>query len=74
MQFRAQNEDALQYRPGTAEIINWTDALIRRDVSPGAALTDNLDAVRRTASTVSKHKDDHVSLHRFIDGLLPAGS
>jgi MoxR-like ATPase len=74
MQFRTQNEDALQYRPGTAEIINWTDALIRRDVSPDAALTDNLDAMKRTASTVSKHKDDHVSLHSFLDGLRPARS
>ena len=74
MQFRAQNEDALQYRPGTAEIINWTDALLRRDVSPDGALTENLEAVKRTASTVSKHRDDHVSLHSFLDGLRPERS
>lgn len=72
MQFRADNEDGLQYRPGTAEIINWTDALLRRGASAEVELVEQLEAVRRTTTTVSKHRDDQLSLADFLNGLKPA--
>ena len=62
------------YRNFSARVGAEVDALLRRDVSPDGALTENLEAVKRTASTVSKHRDDHVSLHSFLDGLRPERS
>lgn len=74
MQFRDANPDGLQYRPGTAEIINWTDALLRRDkpsIPRDAGVHEHLAAVKLTTSTVSKHRDDQRTLNDFLDGLEP---
>ncbi|HTR57750.1 MAG TPA: hypothetical protein VMM27_06225, partial [Casimicrobiaceae bacterium] len=68
--FRTQNEDSLQYRPGTSELIDWTAAL-RQEGVDGGDLRANIDALRRTASTVSKHKEDHLALRKYLDGLQP---
>jgi MoxR-like ATPase len=72
MQFRHANEDVLQYRPGTAEIINWTDALLRRGVPTEASMPERLLDVKRTTTTVSKHREDQDSLVKFLDGLQTA--
>jgi MoxR-like ATPase len=72
MSFRTANEDALQYRPGTAEIINWTDALILHGVPGDAPFTASIVDVKRARSTVSKHREDQESLERFLDGLQTA--
>jgi MoxR-like ATPase len=69
MSFRLANEDALQYRPGTAEIINWTDALILRGVPGDASFTANIVDVKRARTTVSKHREDQDILEKFLDGL-----
>ena len=72
MQFRAANKDALQYAPGTAEIINWTDALIQRKVPRDASLVTSMAEVNRTITTVSKHREDQDSLTKFLNGLQAA--
>jgi MoxR-like ATPase len=67
--FREQHEEELQYRPGTSELIDWTAALRGRDVEETADIRGQLDAVRKTASSVSKHKEDQRVLRDFLDGL-----
>jgi MoxR-like ATPase len=67
--FREQHKNDLQYLPGTSELIDWTDALQRREVEPSAAFRERLDLVRSTGSTVSKHKDDQEALKAFLLGL-----
>ena len=72
MEFRDTNPDGLQYRPGTAEIINWTDALLHREVSADADMRQQLEDLKGTTSTVSKHRDDQENLIRFLEGIYPA--
>ncbi len=67
--FREQHQDELQYRPGTSELIDWTAALRAQAAAPDAALTEQIDLVRKTASAVSKHKDDHRILREFLEGF-----
>lgn len=67
--FREQHADELQYRPGTSELIDWTSALRSRNVPGDAGFLDKLDAVRKTASSVSKHQEDHRLLREFLEGL-----
>jgi MoxR-like ATPase len=67
--FREQHQDELQYRPGTSELIDWTAALSGQTAAPDAALADQIDLLRKTASAVSKHKDDHRILREFLEGL-----
>jgi MoxR-like ATPase len=67
--FREIHEDDLQYRPGTSELIDWTSALIRSDVDPSGDTRDAIDRLVRTASSVSKHKDDQVALRDFLTRL-----
>jgi MoxR-like ATPase len=69
--FREQHEDELQYRPGTSELIDWTAALRSRGAADAAELHSQLELIRKTASSVSKHKDDHGVLRGFLDGLSP---
>jgi MoxR-like ATPase len=70
--FREQHHDDLQYRPGTSELIDWTDALRKRQADPSSDLRGSLDALGRTASSVSKHKDDQQALREFLKGFSPA--
>ncbi len=67
--FREQHEEELQYRPGTGELIDWTTALHMGGVADTADLREQLDLVRKTASSVSKHKEDQRVLRDFLDGL-----
>ncbi len=69
--FREQHKDELQYRPGTSELIDWTAALRSRGVADAAEFQSQLELVRKTASSVSKHKEDHGVLRGFLDGLGP---
>jgi len=72
-QFWAYREksESLQYAPGTSELIDWTQALIRRNADPAASLAGELPKVRQTASTVAKHRDDLAALMSFLDRLAP---
>ena len=69
--FREQHEDELHYRPGTSELIDWTAALRSRDVPEAGELRELLPLVRKTASAVSKNKEDHAALRTYLDGLGP---
>lgn len=69
--FREKHSVALQYAPGTSELLDWTQALIRRDADPAASLSAELAKVRRTASTVAKHRDDLKLLLNSFDNLTP---
>lgn len=73
--YRNSNE-SLQYAPGTSELIDWTQALILRKAAEDADLASELDKVKRTASTVAKHRDDRKALVDFLDSLVttPASS
>jgi MoxR-like ATPase len=67
--FRDLRQDDLHYRPGTSELIEWTAALRSRQADESSTVLKMLDLVRRTASTVSKHKDDQEALQKFLKDL-----
>jgi MoxR-like ATPase len=66
--FREQHGDELKYTPGTSELIDWTAAMRRRGADD-APFSDQLSAVIRTATCVSKHQDDHQILRKYLHGL-----
>jgi MoxR-like ATPase len=67
--FRERHGDELQYRPGTSELIDWVGAVGGTDGT--ATLGTQVDMLRRTASSVSKHQQDQRLLRAFLEGLRP---
>jgi MoxR-like ATPase len=66
--FRDHHQDVLQYRPGTSELIDWTDAL-RKDKAETKAGATESTLLGRAASAVAKHKEDQQALKTFLEGL-----
>lgn len=69
--YRERLSESLQYMPGTSELIDWTQALLKRGADPTTDLHSQLDKVKRSASTVAKHRDDLAALKKFLDTLAP---
>lgn len=70
--YREKNKASLQYTPGTSELIDWTQALIRRDVDPAGGFHAQLAKVKQTASAVAKHRDDLREVMIYLDSLAKA--
>lgn len=52
----------LAYKPGTAELLDWANALRRFKADPGGDLKDNAGLISRTLGAVLKHQDDKQTL------------
>ena len=77
VRFRERHVDELQYVPGTQELIDWTDALRRRDAPSSTGegdLLGRLDELLQTVSAVVKHRDDQSLLRRYLQGLKPVAT
>jgi len=48
----------LRKRPGTAELIGWTTALVASGANPGASLRSQAEIGARTLSVIAKHPED----------------
>jgi MoxR-like ATPase len=60
--FRQDHKDSLQYKPGTSELIDWTQALLPQVKDQTASFQSQLDKVQNTVSTVAKHSEDRATL------------
>jgi MoxR-like ATPase len=69
--YRDNTTEPLQYAPGTSELIDWTQALIKRSADPSANLGTELAKVKQTASSVAKHRDDLAVLVNSFKKLEP---
>lgn len=71
VKFRDTHKQALQYTPGTSELIDWTEALRRLDVDENGSFGSQMIQVRTTLSSVAKHRNDHRELDGFLKKLVP---
>jgi MoxR-like ATPase len=69
--YRESNPQSLQYTPGTSELIDWTQALIKANAEPAASFSAQLAKVKQTASSVAKHREDLKALMEFIKTEAP---
>jgi MoxR-like ATPase len=69
--YRDSTTQPLQYAPGTSELIDWTQALIKRTADPAANLGAEIAKVKQTASSVAKHRDDLAVLIKSFKKFEP---
>jgi MoxR-like ATPase len=48
----------LRKKPGTAELLNWVNALVGFDLDPATSLKQQPEKVVRSLSTLAKHPED----------------
>jgi hypothetical protein len=48
----------LRKKPGTAELLNWVNALVGVGLDPPASLKQQIDKAVRSLSALAKHPED----------------
>jgi len=62
-----ENSSGLRKKPGTAELLNWSSALIGVGVDPLQKLQVQADRAIRTLSTLAKHKEDSLKVIELFE-------